>query len=1287
MRQTFINTGLLRILWIGLVLVALLLCSSLQVKAQCSNTCGPNLINNPDFETTTVDCVGGSSGSEMFTTYSQVDGWFGTDQVFNDASHPDYWNSDCDGETTQNCGSGVGSVGFGTHAFIGEPREYVQSQLVQPLQAGVEYCFSTEALSAAGTFLYASDGLGIWFTDQMVDIVMQNGGEQYIGPGSTINAQPYWELASGDIIDVCTTRSGTFCALGGETWIVIGNFKNNANTSTSGGGAFSSMIIDNLSLMEVCPPDPLELTASATQLNCGSSATLEASGGDGNYIWIPNIGVGAGPHSVSPTDTTTYSVVSEVVGTCATINDTVSVTIDVIGPCGHQVTVTGGSVCPGECLDLTTSIVDDLFPPYTYTWDNGVPNGPGPHEVCPSATTTYTVTVTDANGLAVTADATVVVGTLPVLSTSTTPTTCADVDDGTAEVTVTSGGTPPFSYSWNTVPVQNTAVATGLPDGTWTVTVTDDNGCTATEDAVVTSPDPVTATLTNTPANCGATDGTATAVALGGVGPYTYSWDTTPVQNTATATSLGSGTYTVTITDDNGCSIMESTNVSSTSPGTLTLTAVDVSCFGDADGSATASMVGGTPPFTYSWNTVPVQNTATATSLTAASWTVTVTDDNGCAEVMSVVVGSPDELDLAVTETDGTCGLPNGSADVVVTGGNAPYFIEWNTVPVQNGNTATGLADGNYTVTITDDNNCTSTANAVIANTDPLTATLTNTPADCGLMDGTATATPLGGTPPYSYAWDTTPVQNTATATGLGAGTYTVTITDDAGCSIDESTNVSSTSPGTLTLTATDVSCFGAVDGTATATMVGGAAPFTYSWNTVPVQNAATATGLDAGSWTVTVTDDNGCDQIMSISVDGPDEILVVLSTTPGSCGQANGSASVAISGGIGPYSVSWNTVPVQTGTSAIDLDDGTYTASITDDNGCTTSAQAVITVTPGPVASFTGGSACLGSVSNFTSNSPSATQWEWTMGDGSTYAGPTVQHTYGTVGTFTVELTVTDDQGCTDVVTDDITISPVPVPDFSTTPASGCAPLSVDFENLSAQPGTTCLWEFGDGTTSTDCASGSHTYTAPGCHDVTLTITATGCSASLTLPDVVCVTAPPIADFQANPDPVSTDHPLVTFTNTSVGASAYEWVFPIGLPDNSTLEDPVVDFSGNLPGIYEACLVATNSSGCSDSICGYITIQEDFHVYVPNSFTPNDDGINDLFIPVLIGHSLERYSLSIFNRWGEHIYETPIASMGWDGRVNGNMVQDGVYIWKLEVRPNSNLEIKEFTGHVTVLR
>ena len=263
-------------------------------------------------------------------------------------------------------------------------------------------------------------------------------------------------------------------------------------------------------------------------------------------------------------------------------------------------------------------------------------------------------------------------------------------------------------------------------------------------------------------------------------------------QVTQGLTGLCPNTYTITVRDSWGCQSLPSSAVINNGVDVLVNTSVvnQVSCPGGNDGSVTATATQGDPPFNYSWNTTPVQNTQTATGLTAGTYIVTVTDNKGCTKAQSVTVTQPSPMVINTTTVNVSC-TSLGSATVTgVTGGTGPFNYSWNTTPVQTGATATGLTAGTYTVTVTDDNGCISTKQITITEPPPVMFNTTTTNA-CGADNGTAAVTGVtGGTAPYTYSWNTVPPQTTATATGLAPGTYTVTVTDVNGCSTTDTTVV-----------------------------------------------------------------------------------------------------------------------------------------------------------------------------------------------------------------------------------------------------------------------------------------------------------------------------------------------------------------------------------------------------------------------------------------------------------------------------------------------------------------
>ncbi len=450
-------------------------------------------------------------------------------------------------------------------------------------------------------------------------------------------------------------------------------------------------------------------------------------------------------------------------------------------------------------------------------------------------------------------------------STSVTNIACNGASTGSISLIMTGGNTP-YSYAWSNG--GSTASITGLAAGAYSVTVTDAAGCgTLNYSFTISEPTALVASIGSTAnVSCnGDNTGSASASATGGIGPYTYAWSNGAT--TASNTGLMAGTYTVTVTDASGCTDTEIVTI--TEPTALVASvgsSTNVLCNSGSNGSATATASGGTAAYTFLWSNG--SSTATVTGLSAGTYTVTVTDANGCTDTDIVTISEPAALVANVTSSNNaSCnGSNDGAATASAAGGTAPYSFSWSNGASTAG--ATGLIAGSYTVTVTDANGCTDTDVVNITEPAILVASISgNVNVSCnGGANGSLTASATGGTTAYTYLWSDG--STAATASGLSAGTYTVTITDANGCSDTESAIVTEPTLLLLSTSAVNVTCNGGLDGAIDLTVSGGTTSYTFSWSSGAVTEDINS--IAAGTYTVTVTDANGCSDNTSETLSEP---------------------------------------------------------------------------------------------------------------------------------------------------------------------------------------------------------------------------------------------------------------------------------------------------------------------------------------------------------------------------------------------------------------------------------
>ncbi len=754
------------------------------------------------------------------------------------------------------------------------------------------------------------------------------------------------------------------------TWDAVGGFSNylvNVNgTGWVPSNGVLSHLVSGLSNGDVVT---VEVQVNALNINCSievSSATctyllcdisLEATGitgpscfdTDDGTVVVQAMGNGTGPFSYTldnnPSQATgifnvgagDHSIILTDVDGCA---DTVMINVPTADSIFVDVAI-DDVPCFGDSNGTATATGSGGTGTFNYAWStspvltfdqtiNAVPAG------------SYTVTVTDGNGCEV--EEMITIEEPSVLDGFISPTqvACFEGNDGAATVFPT-GGVEPYLFNWSNGSTGSSA--TSLMAGTYSVTVTDNNGCLVVVEEVIDEPSGMTFTLVSTNLNCNGDNGGDIDLGVaGGMMPYSYLWD--DGETTQDRSLIGAATYCVTVTDANNCTQDTCVTISEPTALTLDISSTTTTCMGNnTDGTATVMPSGGATGGMYTFLWSNLQTNSTATALTADNYCVTVTDGNGCTAVECVDVNSPDAIVIdSIIPTDVLCNGENtGLAEVFASGGNGAFTYLWSDQLAQFSNPANSLPTGTYIVTVTDASMCTATASIFVDEPAVLSVTIDPTDVLCfGGNDGAGTANPSGGVEPYNYAWNTLPGQFTQDINTLIQGNYTVTITDFNGCTTSASTTINE--PATAVSAVIDQtfeSCFNQNESEAIVTPSGGTGTnYTFEWNNSPASTNATADNLAAQNYSVIVTDENGCQTTANISITELEEITASAITIAPSCFESNdGQLGVNIvNGGVGGgdlnnYNYVWSNASTNQLNS--NLAAGDYTLTVTDAQGC----------------------------------------------------------------------------------------------------------------------------------------------------------------------------------------------------------------------------------------------------------------------------------------------------------------------------------------------------------------
>lgn len=570
--------------------------------------------------------------------------------------------------------------------------------------------------------------------------------------------------------------------------------------------------------------------------------------------------------------------------------------------------------------------------------------------------------------------------------------------------------------------------------------------------------------------------------------------------------------------------------------------------------------------------------------------------------------------------------------------------------------------------------------------------------------------------PPNSYQWyldgvaivgQTGPVLD-ASALGLGGGMYAIrVIRADGSCALaQKEVLVEIPEPLASATPASGCAPLNVVLNNLTDPALNGSVLWDLGDGATSAANTVLHTYTDPGTYDVrlTVTSALGCtaDSLFEglVTVYPTPHASFVPDTTVGCVGLEVGFTSTSTP--VGNYQYVWwfgdgassDQNPAQHAYS----NPGTYNImlTVTSAAGChddeLMSQLIQILPTPEPAFSYSPDNGCVPLQVRFDNQTPDSDHQSafWDLGNGQTDTTTNADGLYDVPGSYTVSLTMTNALGCSATLTEEDAINAygLPLVTFFVEPDSGCAPLEVQFTNTT-DPGMIggCFWQFGDGSSSSSCGA-AHTYQDPGTYTVSLNVTSpAGCEGDTTLYHLVHVDPSPVANFTFDPQPTDLYHTEIQFhDHSSADASSWTWSFPQGMPSQSSDPEVIVNYPKLEAGTYPVELIVLNIFGCTDTLERTVIIDGVFSVFTPNAITPNGDGQNDVFVPVVRDEADRDYDLWVFDRWGEVIFHTDQPHTGWDGRVKGADPVTGVYVWKLRVRNGVSRLMHEYTGHLTVL-
>lgn len=899
----------------------------------------------------------------------------------------------------------------------------------------------------------------------------------------------------------------------------------------------------------------------------------------------------------------------------------------------------------------------------------------------PMVTTTYTVNVSDAGGCTASDFVTAMVDTSLRFSVSPDTMTCNASPVQLHAVAIGTPTAPNFTYTWTASagvpPPSGTGAAFANPTVTPTQTTTyvctlTGGQCTLVDSVTITYGSNIPTAIQIDSITCfNAANGRLRTVLGGGTAPYSFVWSANASSTVDSAINIAPGTYSVTVTDRHACTGTASVQVTQPPLLTVVLDSTRILCYGGNNGSITATANGGTPGYTYNWNNGFSVNPLS--NLQAGNYSVTVRDSKQCSATASASLGQPQLLSVGIINTDSALcfNTATGSATASTTGGTGTYSYLWS-AGASTTNVNNNLPAGPGFVVVSDVNLCRDTTTFIIYQPTQLQLSVSAISASCATSgDGIGDASASGGTGAYTYVWDG--VVGTNPQSNLAAGTHTVVVSDVNNCTVSGSVFVDTLYRLRLSMVVTPTSCFGSADGTVEAIPLNGSPNYQYAWSVVG--SGGTVSG-PAGPVAVTVTDVNLCSATATATITEPLQIQIATGTQSPSCiGRSDGMAWASTSNGTAPYSYGWSNFDNMD--TARNLLAGTYQVSVYDANLCSATASVTLSNPTTVVASLLKTEiSCFGENDGEVSVSASGGVQPYTYLWNDFYTSPNRID----IAPGTYQITVSDANGC-DTSLQVTFVSPSEISWVSVVADSVSCPLTEDGLILLTGAGGNPPYTYSldnvnyqSGNLFSDLAKGDYTVYLKD---------ANGC----TIDSSTFIGAPPELTFSVQPkDSVlvygnSLQFIVITNNYPYAWMNNYTWTPAEGLSCSDCLNPIVSTYTDQT-----YTLTINYGDGCVavDSITVYADAESGTALYIPNAFSPDGNGRNDVFY--IFGRTIRSVEFRIFNRWGEKIFETNNAWVGWDGTYKSAEMPAGVYTYDAVINYLTGKKVHK-KGSITLIR